>query len=155
MRRFSLFPRLPSPPTPFQTLALCLTLGAAAFGLLDVPASFATAQETATSDERPTGELLFESTAQAFGGNARKNRIGAISVVDEADGVGPVARCEVFEEPESPWAFSLRFLVDRPVEKGEVLLLEFRARTVSAKTESGLGALGPMFETSDTPYVKS
>lgn len=152
MRRFSLFYRR-SPS--FSTLAcLGLTL-AAAFGSFAVPSSFATDQETATSDERPTGELLFKSTAQAFGGNARKNRIGAISVVDEADGVGPVARCEVFEEPESPWAFSLRFLVDRPVEKGEVLLLEFRARTVSAKTESGLGALGPMFETSDPPYVKS
>ncbi len=152
MRRFSLFYRR-SPS--FSTLTcLGLTL-AAAFGSFAVPSSFATDQETATSDERPTGELLFKSTAQAFGGNARKNRIGAISVVDEADGVGPVARCEIFETPESPWAFSLRFLVDRPVEKGEVLLLEFRARTVSAKTESGLGALGPMFETSDPPYVKS
>ncbi|MBR4104688.1 MAG: endo-1,4-beta-xylanase, partial [Thermoguttaceae bacterium] len=152
MRRFSLFYRR-SPS--FQTLAcLGLTL-AAAFGSFVVPSPSATAQETATSDERPTGELLFESTAQTFAANARKNRIGAISVVDEADGVGPVARCEIFETPESPWAFSLRFLVDRPVEKGEVLLLEFRARTVSAKTESGLGALGPMFETSDPPYVKS
>ncbi|MBR5243232.1 MAG: endo-1,4-beta-xylanase [Thermoguttaceae bacterium] len=155
MRRFSLFPRLPSPTTPFQTLALCLTLGAAAFGSLDLPPTLATAQETATSDERPTGELLFESTAQAFADNARKTRIGAISVVDEADGIGPVARCEVFEEPESPWAFSLRFPVDRPVQKGETLLLEFRARTVSAKTESGLGSLGAMFEVSQPPYVKS
>lgn len=152
MRRFSLFYRR-SPS--FPTLAcLGLTL-AAAFGSFALPSSFATDQETATSDERPTGELLFESTAQAFGANARKTRIGAISVVDEADGVGPVARCEVFEEPESPWAFSLRFSVDRPVAKGEVLLLEFRARTVSAKTETGLGSLGAMFEVSEPPYVKS
>ena len=152
MRRFSLFYRR-SPS--FSTLACFGLTLAAAFGSFAVPSPSATAQETATSDERPTGELLFESTAQTFAANARKTRIGAISVVDEADGVGPVARCEVFEEPESPWAFSLRFLVDRPVEKGEILLLEFRARTVSAKTESGLGALGPMFETSDPPYVKS
>ena len=139
MRRFSLFYRR-SPS--FATLAcLGLTL-AAAFGSFAVPSPSATAQETATSDERPTGELLFESTTQTFAANARKPRIGAISVVDEAESVGPVARCEIFETPESPWAFSLRFLVDRPVEKGEVLLLEFRARTVSAKTESGLGALG-------------
>lgn len=152
MRRFSLFYRR-SPS--FPTLAcLGLTL-AAAFGSVALPSSFATAQETATSDERPTGELLFEPTAQAFGANVRKTRIGAISVVDEADGVGPVARCEVFEEPESPWAFSLRFPVDRPVEKGEVLLLEFRARTISAKTETGLGSLGAMFEVSEPPYVKS
>lgn len=152
MRRFSLFYRR-SPS--FSTLACFGLTLAAAFGSFAVPSHSATAQETATSDERPTGELLFESTAQTFAANARKTRIGAISVVDKADGVGPVARCEVFEEPESPWAFSLRFLVDRPVEKGEVLLLEFRARTVSAKTESGLGSIGPMFETSDPPYVKS
>ena len=152
MRRFSLFYRR-SPS--FSTLACFGLTLAAAFGSFAVPSSFATAQETATSAERPTGELLFESTAQTFAANARKTRIGAISVVDEADGVGPVARCEIFETPESPWTFSLRFLVDRPVEKGEVLLLEFRARTVSAKTESGLGALGPMFETSEPPYVKS
>ena len=152
MRRFSLFYRR-SPS--FSTLACFGLTLAAAFGSFAVPSPSATAQETATSDERPTGELLFESTAQTFAANARKTRIGAISVVDEADGAGPVARCEIFETPESPWAFSLRFLVDRPVEKGEVLLLEFRARTVSAKTESGLGSLGPMFETSDPPYVKS
>lgn len=152
MRRFSLFYRR-SPS--FSTLACFGLTLAAAFGSFAVPSPSATAQETATSDERPTGELLFESTAQTFAANARKTRIGAISVVDKADGVGPVARCEVFEEPESPWAFSLRFLVDRPVEKGEVLLLEFRARTVSAKTESGLGSIGSMFETSDPPYVKS
>lgn len=152
MRRFSLFYRR-SPS--FSTLACFGLTLAAAFGSFVVPSLSAIAQETATSDKRPTGELLFESTAQAFGANARKTRIGAISVVDEADGGAPVARCEIFETPESPWAFSLRFLVDRPVEKGEVLLLEFRARTVSAKTESGLGALGPMFETSDPPYVKS
>ncbi len=152
MRRFSLFYRR-SPS--FSTLACFGLTLAAAFGSFAVPSPSATAQETATSDERPTGELLFESTAQTFGANARKTRNGAISVVDEADGGAPVARCEIFETPESPWAFSLRFLVDRPVEKGEVLLLEFRARTVSAKTESGLGSIGPMFETSDPPYVKS
>ena len=50
-----------------------------------------------------------------------------------------VIRCQTAANVPHPWSFQFQFRTTRRVEKGEVLLLTFHARTVTSKNESGEG----------------
>lgn len=64
-------------------------------------------------------------------------------------------RCTTSVKPANIWDFGVQWRIGRAVAQGEVLVLRFRARTVSAKTESGAGIILPFFERSAPPFKKS
>lgn len=64
-------------------------------------------------------------------------------------------RCEVTNHPAHAWDIQFQFRTTRKVEKGEVLWARFYARTLSAKTESGEGAVHAIFEKAGPPHEKS
>lgn len=113
-----------------------------------------------SAQERPPVPLsspvssMQETTETQYGSMKRV----AISDDDAAArelGLTEVLRCETVERPRNPAEFSFRVPVDHEIEQGEVLVLRFHARTVYARTESGLGVIQPFFERnaqrSDTP----
>lgn len=66
-----------------------------------------------------------------------------------------ILRCEVKKKPMHIFEINFQFRLDRPLKKDEVCLLRFMARTVYAKTETGIGFIQPFFERSGPPYTKS
>lgn len=66
-----------------------------------------------------------------------------------------VIRCQTAANVPHPWSFQFQFRTTRRVEKGEVLLLTFHARTVTSKNESGEGLVHPIFEKAGPPHDKS
>ncbi|MGL6195357.1 MAG: hypothetical protein ACRC2T_11105, partial [Thermoguttaceae bacterium] len=95
----------------------------------------------------------FDAVTQNPYGSIRK-----IAPEDEATrehGFKEVLRCEITSRPPLIWNFNPQFRVPGKIQKDEVLLVRFYARTVSAKTESGLGLAQPVFEKAGQPYTKS
>ncbi len=64
-------------------------------------------------------------------------------------------RCEVKEKPQNAWNFGVRFIVNERIERGEKLVLSFKARTLAAQTESGLARVNAFYETNAAPFSKS
>ena len=97
---------------------------------------------------------LRETTETPYG------NIKRVVVLDEAAaahevGLTEILRCETTSRPRNAWEFSVRVPVDHAVKKDETLLLRFHARTVYARTESGLGVIQPFFEKNEQPHTKS
>lgn len=66
-----------------------------------------------------------------------------------------VTRCVITSGSRNAWDFRLGFTLDKSVERNEKMLLQFKARTINAKTESGLGKVRAFFELNQQPYSKS
>ena len=104
--------------------------------------------ESETQNATDEGRVLFEATSDAL----LKGKIGTQGTAELTE--NGAARCESTEEG-IPWRFGLRFVLDKPIERGEVLKLKFTARTLSARTESGLCKVRAFFELNADPYDKS
>ncbi len=99
--------------------------------------------------EPPEAHTLFELTSSNILSGIQGKQYGTV-VQHEG-----VLRCELPEPVNNPWDFGLRYIVDASVQKGEVLVLKFKAKTLHAQTETGLGAIRPFFERSSQPFSKS
>jgi endo-1,4-beta-xylanase len=66
-----------------------------------------------------------------------------------------VIRAETVKRPPRPYDIQIRFSTDRPVAKGEVLLVRFHARAVARPPETDEAVMTVVFEQAAAPYRKS
>ncbi len=89
------------------------------------------------------------------------NSFGNLKVVipDDADSrakkIDRAVRCEITKSPDHAWDLQFQFRIERKVEKNDVLLARFKARSVRAKAETGCGVIRPLFEKAGPPHDKS
>ena len=101
----------------------------------------------------PSASLL-ETTETPYG-SIKRVVVSAEAAAEHELGLTEILRCETTSIPRNAWEFIARMPVDREVNKGETLLLRFHARTVYARTESGLGVIQAFFEKDEQPHTKS
>ncbi len=97
-------------------------------------------------------KILFESNAQGL--LERRNEIANPAAKYYATENGEV-RAVISRQCRNPWDVGFRIVLDKSVEKGEVLTLTFKARTVAAQTEAGLAKVRVFFEQNSNPFPKS
>lgn len=103
--------------------------------------------------------IISESSIAAM--KASANQFGTITPMSPNDDASKklnfktIVRCEVQKEPASSWSIQFQFSTKQKVERGEVMLARFFARTVSAQSESGNGLIRPLFEKNGPPHDKS
>lgn len=107
------------------------------------------------------GQPVFSSDMIATVGKVVENPHGTFKRIEPEDdatrkkGFSEILRCEITSQPPEIWAFSYVFRVPVKIKKDEVLLVRFYARTVYAKTETGIGLIQPFFELAGPPHTKS
>lgn len=107
------------------------------------------------------GKPVFPSDLIGTIGKIVENPHGTFKRVEPEDeatrekGFSEILRCEITSQPPGIWAFSYVFRVPVEIQKDEVLLVRFYARTVYAKTETGIGLMQPFFELAGPPHTKS
>lgn len=87
----------------------------------------------------------------------RDSARGVLSRVDiSGQPFAYAVRCTIKERPVQPWDIQFQVRTTRAVEKGEVLLARFFARTLDVvHAETGEGRICAIFEKSAPPYDKS
>lgn len=96
------------------------------------------------------GNVIFQLNSNNIQNGLIKQRFGKFEPLENNK-----LSCEIEERCDNPWDAGFRFVLDRPVAKGEILLLQFKAKTIAAKTESGLAKVRPFFEHNQPPHTKS
>ena len=86
---------------------------------------------------------------------------GTIKIVEPTDedsrknGIEKAVRCEIIGQPQRPWDVQFQFRINRRVEKNEVMLARFWARSLDVRAETGTGVIRPLFEKNGPPHDKS
>ncbi|MCF0233673.1 MAG: esterase family protein, partial [Thermoguttaceae bacterium] len=91
--------------------------------------------DDAGSDDSES-QILFSLTPEIAQNAAKTGQFGEISA--SSDGV---LTCKTTQTPPTPWGFTIRFAIAKPVERGDVMLLKFKARTIAARTEAALAVV--------------
>ena len=91
----------------------------------------------------------------------QNNPSGTLTKIEPTDddsrkhSIRQAVRCEVVGQPPQPWALQFQFRTIRKVERHEVLLARFWARSVKVQSETGTAMIRPLFEMAGPPYDKS
>ncbi|MBQ9813955.1 MAG: endo-1,4-beta-xylanase [Thermoguttaceae bacterium] len=99
--------------------------------------------------ESKNEKVLFQANAQDFLNYRIQNPSAKYEAADGA------VRSEITRQGRNPWDVGFRVPLNAPVEKGEVLTLSFKARTIAAQTEAGLAKIRVFFEQNTDPFTKS
>ncbi len=102
------------------------------------------------ASESENGTVLFQLTSE----NINAGRQGPQHGKFESQGDNTLI-CDITDRCQNPWDVGLRYTLDRPVEKGEILALQFKAKTLAAQTEAGLCKVRVFFELNQAPHTKS
>ena len=108
--------------------------------------------------ERQVGGILYDDRTAPVGGTNLWNGTdlndfdhfgGAFSTVNDVD-EGEVIQAEISSVNGTPWSAQLKQSINSPVNQGDLILAEFKVRSVS-----GQGSLTAVFERAGTPFTKS